>query len=101
LAASKAAPNAATESNIGTGASTGLHHIQSSSQPPNASAGQSGEELEQQIEMMFDKADDLMINEEKFHEAVSFNRSNALLLHFFILSNLNQLILTFTMMMVT
>ena len=33
--------------------------------------GVSSEELEQQIEAMFDKADDFMINQEKFVEAVS------------------------------
>lgn len=77
MAASKAAPNAATDSQIGgtTQASTGLHHFATSSQPVhyNSTAGATGEELEQQIEAMFDKADDLMINQEKFNEAVSFN----------------------------
>ena len=43
-----------------------------SSQPHNASGvTQTGEELEQQVELMFDRADDLMINQEKFTEAVS------------------------------
>ena len=69
---SKAAPNAATDSQAITGATSGLHHNLTGSQAYGVNAaGHSGEELEHQIEVMFDKADNLMINEEKFIEAVS------------------------------
>ena len=52
--------------------------------PPQAANQAQEEALERKIEQMFDKADDLMINKEKFQEAVSIHAlSYSLLIRLF------------------